>query len=57
MIGDRLPDVTESVREGLQVMAVGSDGEVSLDYAAEFHLVVDGTSHLIIEEEVADEGV
>jgi hypothetical protein len=57
LVGHRLPDVTESIGERLQAMAIGGDGEVALDDGAELRLEVDSVSHLVVEEEVADERV
>jgi hypothetical protein len=37
-------------------VAVGGDAEVALHDRAELHLEVDGARHLVVEEEVGDEG-
>lgn len=57
LISHGLPDVTKSIGEGLELVAVAGDGEVALDDGAELGLKVDGASHLVVEEEVADECV
>jgi hypothetical protein len=57
LIRHGLPDVAEGVGEGLEALAVGGDGLISLDDGAELGFEVDGASHLVVEEEVADAGV
>jgi hypothetical protein len=56
LVRDRGANVTEGVGEGLQAVAVGGDDEVALHDRAEFFLEVDGACHLVVEEEVGDEG-
>jgi hypothetical protein len=57
LIRHRLTDIAKRVRERLKPVAVGGDGEVSLDDGTEFRLEVDDTSELVVEEEVVDERV
>lgn len=50
-IGDRLSDVTEGIRERFLTMAVGGDGEVTLDKSSELSLKVGSPSfHVFMEE-------
>ena len=55
LIQGRSADVSKVVGEGLQVVAVRSDHEVTLHYAVDLCLEVDGEGHLIVEEDVGDE--
>jgi hypothetical protein len=52
-----LPHISECVGEGLQVVAVGGDGEIALDDGLELRLEVDDAGELVIEEEVLDQCV
>jgi hypothetical protein len=57
MVRDRLANIVESVRESLEAVEVGGDGEITLDERAELDFEVDGTRHLVVEEEVANQHV
>jgi hypothetical protein len=56
LVGDGGADVTEGIGEGLDAVAVGGDAEVALHDHVELCLEVDGACHLVVEEEVGDEG-
>jgi hypothetical protein len=57
LVSHGLADVMEGVGEGLEAVAECGDGEVALDDGAELRLEVDSAGKLVVEEEVADEGV
>jgi hypothetical protein len=50
-------DSVEGIGEGLEGGAEHIDGEVALDECMELRLEVDSMGELVVEEEVADEGV
>jgi hypothetical protein len=52
-----LADVEERVGESLEAVAVGGDGNITLDERAELGFKVDSARHLVVEEEVADQHV
>jgi hypothetical protein len=56
LVGDEGADVAKGIGEGLEAVAVGGDAEVALHDRAELRLEVDDARHLVIEEEVGDEG-
>lgn len=56
LVRDRSTDVGVGVKEGLQAVTVRGDPVVALHKSVAFHLEEDGAGHLVVKEEVGDEG-
>jgi hypothetical protein len=50
--GQRVPDVTQLVADGLEASTVGDDGEITLAFVVELVGEVEGAGHLIALEDV-----